>query len=677
MGFFVTEEELQAVREAEAGTRLYELYQVLRERCLHDTRTDSLLQDDDTQEWYHLVWERMSDASFVYAVEKIEALGKWIHNRTLEIVRLSRAEWVGPWYRFPKQDRFSAEGQAKMQIGALETAHITLAVCEAIENCPELFSEEETAEIKEALRTKGMLMCRNFCDGLMAKHESINNWFSVLLNGYGTAAMVLNEADEIEHSLELSDYAAAMYNSNEYGESLQYSNYSSLALCSFYEHALRYGISNKRLHMECYTNLIPWYVASYLYNKPVSSLNMKAPRSINFGDSGAIFRPTGDLLVQIAARMRTSSPRAAGLASWLFEQTYQGELLKLPNDMATFGFINNFQYPALLLLNIMAEPVTPEQSMLSEAMIFGGQIILRDTWKDTKAVVAVMSGYEPYNATGHRHLDQGSFQTVYGMERLLVDPGHCCYRLDSQQKSLSDFSHNTFTLRYNGKVMHQQKIGGNIFVPKKPLNKRLFSGYHGDVFVTACDMTALFGAPVKKAVRVFLMKLPHMMFVADIVESDQPVNMDTHFVVNNRENLLNVHLYSENRIVFRRAASGMKLFHLQSVADGQILNPELEFGWSYMHDFYHPKPNQAGQGKEGSALCYRWIGKKPALVQRRLCSVIMSDEPGIRSWHVFPQNDGYFRMESPKGVEAIEVKLEQNCIYLRQPALSTEECIKF
>ena len=62
------------------------LYELLKNRVFNNTGEDRLVQSADTQEWYHLVWERMSDAAFLYFMEKDERLGKWVHDRTMEIV---------------------------------------------------------------------------------------------------------------------------------------------------------------------------------------------------------------------------------------------------------------------------------------------------------------------------------------------------------------------------------------------------------------------------------------------------------------------------------------------------------------------------------------------------------------------------------------------------------------
>ncbi|NLC45216.1 MAG: hypothetical protein GX783_13160 [Clostridiales bacterium] len=663
MGFFISDAEIQELQRAPQNSKQQELYRIMKDRTERNTKEDCLVQSSDTQEWYHLVWERMSDATFVWAVERSESLGRWIRNRTLELVRLSQDDWIGPWYR--------NRGDPK-PIGALETSHIALAVCEAHENCNELFTEEELQEIRSAIRDNGMNLCREFCEKTASERKHINNWFVVILNGFGTCALVLDDKEAIEQAIEWTHLASGLYNSNDYGESIQYSNYSNIHLAHLNEVAIRKGINPNELEMSCYTKMMPWYAASFLHNKHIDSLDTLAPRTLNFGDSGAIFRPSGDVLAHISSRMKDRFKREAGLARWLLDTLYD-ETSNLPDELASFGFVNQFQYHTILLYMQMAQPLSPLQATLSEVMTFeGGHVIARDKWDDTRAVVAMAAGYQPYNVTSHRHLDQCSFQLVIGKERMLIDPGHCCYRLSSQRKSVDESSHNTFSIWKDGKPLKQKSVSGNIFTESPVGNERLYNQWVGDVIVVASDMAKLYGDIIKKASRFWIMKLPHMMFVIDVVEADEPVGLCSHFVVNNRNNELNANIYSPNRLVFRRGEEALKLFEIYSETDGQKSDTSLEYDWTYVHDFYHPLPNQIGQGKEGSGLTYLWKSKNEGKKQIRIHTLAMDREIHIKKWHVIVREDGFIRIESPDPNEYLDVSIQGDEIIIRQPHWGTD-----
>ena len=157
MGIMISQMEKVRLRNADHNSRQWKCYEAIQARVKKNTREDTLVQSSDTQEWYHLCWERLSDASFIYYMEENESLGKWLHDRVMEIVHKSVDEWIGPWYRGRMKD-------TNIQEGFLETSHITLAVCEAVDHCSSLFTEEELSACKEAIREKGMILCMRYCN---------------------------------------------------------------------------------------------------------------------------------------------------------------------------------------------------------------------------------------------------------------------------------------------------------------------------------------------------------------------------------------------------------------------------------------------------------------------------------------------------------------------------------
>lgn len=665
MSIFIGKAEKERLLQADRTSLQWKCYAALKDRVSKNTVRDSLLQPEDTQEWYHLCWERISDASFAYYMEPEERLGKWLHARVMEIVEKSPEEWIGPWYR----------RRCPIPEGYLETAHITLAVCEAVENCPSLFSTEERNACLKSIREKGMFPCMRFCRRVVEEAGSINNWFMVTLNGFGTAAVLLQDMESVRLAVEWSHVAAALYNKDSYGESVQYSNYASLHLSHLNEVLIRSGlVEQKALNLQCYTNLMNWYAASFLYCKPLRVGEPAYPRTINFGDSAAIFRPSGDLLVQVAVRTKDQNRRAAGLASWLFQQVYADPALG-PDELATFGFFNQYQYFSVLMLPDCPPPISPREAGLPTAMSFeGGQIILRDSWENTKAVVALQAGYRPYHVTAHRHRDQNSFQLVIGGERMLVDPGHCCYRLNSQREAVSELAHNTISLKRDGSILEQRLVGGNIF-QQEPSGNRLLADYTwGNVHITASDMAGLHDDTVEMAVRIWILKLPHQMATVDIVKTREDMSLCTHFCVNNRDSRLLVHQYSEQRLVLRRGGQALKLFEMFSSTDGVVKPAKFDFDWTAMHTYYHPLPNQAGQGKEGSVCRYRWEDS-PGREHIRIHTYAMDTSEAIIHWHVRLLPDDTVRMENPTADAWLDIKADMEQVILRNEHNEKERLI--
>lgn len=655
MGIFIAGTELERLNNAPQSGKQQEFYRALKKRVCRNTQEDSLVQSADTQEWYHLCWERISDASFVCRVERDQRIGRWLHDRVMEIVRMDTDKWVGPWYR----------QRGEVLLGSLETSHILLAVCEAVDNCPFLFTREELDEAVTAVREKGRLLCMRYCDSIAEGRNHINNWFMVILDGFGTAAVLLKEEAMVQKAVQWSHLAASLYSRNDYGESVQYSNYATLHLAHLNETLLRSGyVQENELDLQCYTNIMDWYAASFLYCKPLSDTGKAYPRAVNFGDSAAIFRPSADILVHVAVRMKKKAPKQAGLAAWMFHTMYQDPCLG-PDELAGLGLFNQYQYYTVLNLPDMARAVSPKEAGLPCSMSFeGGQIISRDRIENPRTVVALQAGGRPFHVTAHRHKDQNSFQLICGQERMLVDPGHCCYRLRAQKEAVSELCHNTFSIRKNGEIMEQREVEGNIFLRKEPGNRLLCNYFWKNVQLTASDAAGLYDDTIQKAVRIWIMDLPYRMFVIDVVEASVPVSLCTHFCANNRDNALRVHRATPQRLVLRRGGQALKLFEAYSETDGREVKSEFHFDWTAMHNYYHPLENQEGQGREGSVCRYLWEGAA-GRKHLRIHTLVMDGDREIVGWHVYPVENGYIRITSPGDTNYLDAKVTDNSVMLR------------
>ena len=659
---FITAEETQRLRGAAEDSIQKKLYDAMRERVRKETVVPGFLQPGDTQLWWHLCWERASNAAFIWHMERDQKLGEWLKGVAFWMRDLSLDEWIGPWFRNRKGE----------PCGALETAHVCLAMCDILDLCGELFTEEELTSCRQALKEKGMPLCLRFCE----TRRGCSNWYNVILMGYGVSAFYLEDTEAMEKTLTLLQDSYAMYNRDSYGETVQYSNYASLTLARLHEIILRlHPEYEPRLNLGVYASLMEWYAASHLYMKPWSDETVY-PRIFNFGDCGAVTRPDGDVLVQVSVRMKQRMPREAALASWLFETTYahpeQG-----PDELSTFGFYNQYRYHAVLMQPDMAKAKDPEEAMLPEVMKFAnGDRIIRDTWHDTKAAMAIQAGSEPLNVTAHRHEDQGSIQFAQGMERMIIDGGHCSYRLEAQRYTMSSSQHATFdfldpdkssnpvtvSMPYY-KVTGQYKAQGHYANRRPSRLKNEMDQTIGDAYVLTMDMTDAYPEEVVCAKRTVAAVMPHAVFIIDAAKTSKPMALRTHFPMNNRDGALKTHIKDPHKLVFRRGGEAMKVFECLCLADGEESPSNLMFDWGYCHRNYHPLPNQEGQGKEGSAEIYDWADK-PALTHIRLCAIASEKDGPIVGWHIKPDGNGQWYIESPEKKEVLRVRIVPDGAFL-------------
>ena len=637
---FITENELAAVRAVvDSNSKVGELWRALYARTMNNTAEDTLVQSADTQEWWHLVWERMADAAFVWAVTGDERLGKWVHDRTMELARLDADEWIGPWFR----------KRVDPPMGALETAHTINAVTEAYDLCPALFDEGEKAEILDALRNKGMIPALEFCE----KRGFTNNWFCVLSGGYASAAVILGDDAAVETAVDLYDKGLSLYNSDGYGETLQYGNYASLSLVHMRRVLMRYNPAlRERLSLTPIANTVKLAAASHLYMKPLDTEGRTGvyPRSLNFGDCAAIYRPTADVLLAIAEEY--DDPTIAGLARWMFDVTYADPTLG-PDELATFGFFNQYSWNSLVSLPLAAAPITPKEAGIPLKAVFqAGNAIIRDSWDEQKTVVGMMVGAEALNVASHRHRDQNSFQLAAYGDRFFIDPGHCCYRLDTWKKSCQTDYHNTWDFIGEDGTVYTQKI-----IPRGvPFTKYVDYDAPEGFEVIASDAAAAYGSHFKRAERIIVTALPHVMFIIDRIETDIPVKMVSHFAINNRDGKMHNHIAYWNKHVLRRGDGAIKFF---TFPVGEEM--KMTQRWGFCHDNYHPLPNHIGQGKEGTALLYDYTTEEYRTSHTVVHPFAISPIGDIKGWHIKnTENDTVFTVLSPKNLEAWRLTLQDS-----------------
>ncbi len=636
---FVTADELAKVRAImDEDSQIGEIWRALKARTLANTAEDKLVQSGDTQMWWHLVWERMSDAAFVYAVEeKDQKLGKWIHDRTMEICNRDVQEWIGPSFR----------GHSPVPVAALETAHVINAVADAYDLCPGLFTDDEKKFILECIREKGLIPCGRFCPpGTAAR----NNWYCVISGGFATAAALLGDEQAVEDAVGLYNNCLKLYNSDGYTESLQYGNYASLSLIHMRRVLVRYNPAlAERLSLEPIANTVKLAAASFLYMKPLGTNGNDNgyPHSINFADSAAIYRPTADVLLAVAEESEDATK--AGVARWLFDVAYADPTVG-PDELATFSFFPQYSWNSLISLPNAAKAITPKDAGIPTKAVFNiGNAFVRDSWDDTKTVLGVMVGAVPYNVTAHRHRDQNAFTlTAYG-DRFFIDPGHCCYRLESYGRSTSTGYHNTWDFIGEDETKYTQR--GTPF--GVPFTKYIEYDAPEGFDVIASDAAAAYGEHFKRAERIFVCAFPHVMFIIDRIETDIPVKMVSHFVINNRDGKMNNHMAYWNKFVLRRGKGALKFF---TFPVGEEMTMKQRYG--LMHDYYHPLPNMNGQGREGSALIYDYTSTEFSTKHTVVHPFAISPIGQIPGWHIVNEKDNtVFTVLSPGNVERWQLRL--------------------
>ncbi len=582
-----------------------------------------------TNEWWHHAGEYLTDAALIHAIRPSPNVDAWLRASVMSIVRRPVSDWAGPPFR--------GFGGGPM-VGSLETAHLAWGIAIAYDLASDLFTSVEKDEIFTALRDKGLLPCRRYLDN----SSSFMNWNCVLWAGYTVSAAVLGDDKALADAARWLPVAEDHFQKDgSYGESIQYANYAAYSIMLGHEALIRKSLL-KTTTLEPYARIVNWASYALFYRKPLSGWPiMDWPRSANFGDAAAVFRPSGDLLVHIAARAREELPLQAGLASWLFNTLYFPANEPGPHDLASFGFVNGFGFLSVILLADAAPAITPKDAALPVTVSFsGGDAFARDSWDGITTLAARLPS-EPRHASAHLHGDINSFILVHNKERLLVDPGHSCYRNLTHELEISSSTHNTCTFevpgtpalpgrtitQHGGKRRQLIHENGSLQSgdPVGDGGIRLITSNIGPVSVIGSDAAELYGAPIRTFSRFWVLCGSNALFIVDHIESDVPVRTTWNWLLNNRDGLLDINIERPNKLTARRGDAGVRITHF---GGGNLSGPV----YAMVHDAYHPLPAQRGEGVPGSGMLMRWTEGSPS-ARRTIVHVLAVDShSGILAW---------------------------------------------
>jgi hypothetical protein len=613
-------------------------FNALQKRVYERVSWGTLLGPNATTIWWHSAAEYLSDAAMSYALEPSPELGNWIKNETLTIVRKSTYDWVGPPFR----------DHLEPYTGHLETAHLCWGISAIYDLAQGAFNADELAEVKDALHEKGIVLCRRWLD----KNFHLANWRSIMFSGAMVAAVVLEDEKTIEELTPEFDLCQdAVQHDGSYGESVQYGNYLLLAT-TFAKEAVLRRTAQATYHSSLITHQsIRWFATSMFYSKPLPGWGDEPiARAANFNDSAAIFRPSGDNLLHIAARSNDEKER--GLAKWLFEKYYVPVPNQGPHDLATLGMRNDWGFLTLPLLTYETKSISPSEADLPLTTIFSnGNAFIRDAW-DGKTIIATNGGSEPLNGLGHLHGDLNSFILVHNNERLLADPGHSCYRNLIHGLESSSQTHNTctFLIEKESLGLQEDLAKASLLEQKSVFPRRMIiDGKGGDkidrgdkllicakddvISVLGSEVSKAYGSPIQNFSRFWILAGSHVLFIVDEISADYAVTTLWNWVVNNRDGKTTWQK-DNNCLSVQKNNAGMKLFH---GGNGSFSFPVHGF----LHDAYHPEPNQLGEGSSGDSYVFRFT-EKEKLATRRVVHAIALDEPSeLQHWNLEVNGNAY------------------------------------
>ena len=224
---------------------------------------------------------------------------------------------------------------------------------------------------------------------------------------------------------------------------------------------------------------------------------------------------------------------------------------------------------------------------------------------------------QPHAAVSIQADARQSFQLTYHGEALLIDG-------------------TAIALHQNGAALPPaQAIESTLLCNRTWENLQIF----------AADCAAGYPDAVEKAIRVWILDLPHQMVTVDIVKTKEDCTLCTNFNVNNLDDTLNIHEYSQQRLVFRRGGQGFKLFELLSLTDGVPVSATLN------------------HAQVGPIVGYSWEDL-PGKAHLRVHTYSMDTSENIPQWHVKLLENNAIRMEYPRAEDWWDILPEPHQITL-------------
>ncbi|HCD33607.1 MAG TPA: heparinase [Phycisphaerales bacterium] len=674
MSLFLTSDEKQAILSSNNRQPiLTDLFWALQSRVRDRALKPGLMSPDDQVDWWRVVAEYLGDAAMVYALKPSEETAVWLRDVTLSVARRSAVDWTGSSYR----TLIDAPEEAGTK-GYLETTHIVWGLSMVLDLAADVLTAAEQQEVKAVLTDRGMPMCLKWVEAT----NHMANWYCVLTSGMAVAAAVLNDEHYLAKSREHLEGCSQVFQPDgSYSESLQYGNYAGYSLMMAHEALRRRDEADSAIvPVSNYAGYARWASYSFLYNKSLTGWGPSPKaRSLNFNDSGAMFKPSGEFLLHIASRAAASHPTDAGLARWLFETAYGQHVAQGPHDQASFGLVADWGALTLPLLTHAADPISPSDAKLPELADFScGDIIARDHFGG-KTVIGFHSGKDPLYGPGHLHGDLNSLILVHNDERMLVDPGHACYRNLYHGIETGTRTHNTCTFMADNtdavlrpmedqigmKTLEQSKMtrrhrNGN--VPDETADRggrQLIAAQLDDLRVMGGEASKLYGNPLTHFGRFVILCGSNVVFVVDHIQASAPVKTHWHWLLNNRDDTLDYRYIGKDRIVARRGNTGMKLFHC---AEGK----PSTVSFACVHDAYHCLPNHRGEGRPGSGHLLTW-GDTQKRTQLTALHAIAVDRYGpVADWHLKPDETGTSMVGLAGCVDWHIQLIEQNSILISE-----------
>jgi hypothetical protein len=185
-------------------------------------------------------------------------------------------------------------------------------------------------------------------------------------------------------------------------------------------------------------------------------------------------------------------------------------------------------------------------------------------------------------------------------------------------------------------------------------DKRLIFERKNNVSVFGAEVSAAYGQPITEFSRLWIMAESNVVFIIDRIKAEQPVTTIWNWLVNNKDRKT-VWQKDKNALLVKKNKAGMKIFH---GGEGNWQFPV----YGFLHDAYHPEPNQQGEGRSGDAYLFRFIENQRFAERLVVHAIALDDADNIEQWH-FEKNNGSFILKNEKETWTLNIKDDNKNVF--------------
>ena len=590
-----TRELLASLRETARTQEWYRdiiAHQLTSIRC--ETAHPGIVQEHDTNEWWHLTEGRIGRAAFLIALTGDAALVTWTRDVVMWITRQDADAWIGPFFR----------RRTNPLSGTLETAHICRALTAALLFCPEIFTPEEIAEIRESLVTKGIAAIDNWLAPYIADPaRPRNNWCINELGGAMSAAAALGDIEMLRGYIPLFNELHTDYNEDFYGDPMGYWSYAVTGFLSarLFCDLVVPELAAEMADVQIIINPFIWAYYRRQGMFMLQNFDKYEMRSFTFGDCSTKIDISPLTVLYTAVHHR--DPKVRVLASAWYKDAWF--------DQGGAGV-------ETLILLPQCEFSGRDESFLPPSRCFGdGYLMYKDKWENPTIQIAVQTGVsEIPNCTAHRHADHLSFQLAKDGIVILDDPSRCCYRLHTQKLSESADWHSVPTFHTaDGRALSQKVLRAADYAAGN-YDRLEHVTLAERAFTAASEASGVYPEEITKLRRTFMGAGENVLVIVDEYEASEPVYETAAFVGNNRRREMKWTLTADGAVLTREGV-GVAIHALQ--------NTVSELDYAALHDSYSITPDSMFQGREGSGYIVR-VRNKDAAASGRSVYVVFADK---------------------------------------------------